>query len=209
MSVHGLLRNTAILAAALLCDSNALMAQDSATADTFSLKCGELSLDLRSNGSVCANVQISDGTISISAAEGTADETSFQNSEWQFTSNVRIAFQTTVILADHAIFNFSNNELIFGELTGTPVELQDFVPEQNADVRGTAESVSYDNRDGTARMQGEATLALGENEYFGCDLVYNLNEKTINSGSADCGVTVRIRAADETEAQPNETSQRP
>lgn len=183
-----------LAAAALTVGAPAPAQQDEGSATTFTYGCDTLALDLRNNRSVCSMVQISDGTIEISADTGTASETNFESSEWDFTGNVRVTFDTATLSADSAVFRFASNELVRGELSGHPVELRDYIAEQGTTVTGTAEKIMYDNRDGTARMSGQARLTRGENEYLGCDMiVYNLNEKTLDlSGSPDCRVQLRI-----------------
>jgi len=169
--------------------------RDEGSPRTFTYACAAgARIDLRSNRSVCSMVQISDGTIEIQADTGTASETNFESSEWEFTGNVRVTFETAALSADSAVFRFAANELVMGELSGHPVELRDYVAEQGTTVTGTAETIVYDNHDGTARMSGQARLTRGENEYLGCEMiVYNLNEKTLDlSGSPDCRVQLRI-----------------
>jgi len=168
-----------------------------------------LSLDLRSNQSIYTNVRITDGYVTIQAAEGAADETSFENSQWKFDGGVSINVETAEMIAISATFVFENGELASGELTGTPVEITDFIEEQQAAVRGTAERIVFDNRAQTAALYGRSTLTLGANEYSGCDLVYHLTEKTFNSGSSECGVVftifpddVRSNETDDSAAEP-------
>jgi len=151
-----------------------------------------LSLDLRSNQSIYTNVRITDGIVTIRAGEGTTDETSFEDSRWQFAGGVGITLESAELNATTATFVFANGELQYGELLGNPVEITDYIDEQQTAVRGTAERIVFDNRDQTAALYGQATLALGANEYSGCDLVYHLAEKTFNSGSSECGVLFRI-----------------
>ena len=82
------------------------------------------------------------------------------------------------MLADEALFQFETGELVRGELTGSPIRMSDFVAEQNMAVTGTAESISYDARTGSVRLTGQVTLVIGDDEYRGCDLFYNFNDKT-------------------------------
>jgi len=203
MSARGFRLSLAL--AVLASRAPALAQQGETSARTFTYGCETLALDLRNNRSVCSMVQISDGTIEISADTGTASETNFESSEWEFTGHVRIAFETATLSADSAVFRFAANALVMGELSGRPVELRDYIAEQDTTVTGTAEKIVYDNRDGTARMSGQARLTRGENEYLGCDMiVYNLNEKTLDlSGSPDCRVQLRILSREERSGTPD------
>ena len=193
MSVDWFIRSPILLLAALACLPVQLSAQDGDAPRTLSFSCGEsLALDLKSNKSVCTMLRISDGEIEISADEGTANETDFESSVWQLNSNVRMSFDSAVMLAASAMFEFSENELVYAEFNGTPVEITDFIAEQNAEVRGTSQRIVYDSRTSLLQMFNQSEIVLGSNEYVGCNLTYNLTDKTFNFGSSDCGVTVRI-----------------
>lgn len=168
---------------------------------------GGIFLDFKSNRSVCTNVDITDGEIRITAAEGTTDETSFEDSEWLLSGDVLITFGTAALTAETARFVFRSNELVSGELSGDPVEITDYIEQQEAPVRGTADALRFDNAAQTAELSGRATLALGANQYSGCDLIYHLTDKTARSGSSDCGVTVVYYPEDEEPA--SQASQSP
>lgn len=200
MSARDFLLSLLVSLAALIGCSPEADAQESANPNALTFGCAPLEIDLRSNQSVCTNVQISDGDVDISADLGTTSETDFEDSEWRLTTNVRIAFETAELTADSAVFRFRDNELAFVELSGEPVELRDVI--ESASVVGTAERITYDNRTGTAEMAGRARLTRGANEYLGCDLVYNLNEKTLDSGSQDCRVQLRIIPGEKEDSAP-------
>ncbi len=119
---------------------------------------------------------------------------------------MRLAFDTTEILADEALFEFEANELVLGELSGNPVVMSDYIAERETEVSGTAESISFDSRNGTVRLLGQATLVLGANEYMGCDWIYDLNDKTFNAGTTeDCsGVLLRLAPPEESDDQEAE-----
>lgn len=209
MSARDFLLDVVVPFAVSVLAAGTAVAQDAGGPRTFTYSCDSLAIDLKSNKSVCSKVEISDGSIEISADSANASETNFESSEWQFIGNVRIALGTAIMSGDMAVFRFAANELAFGELSGSPVELRDFVEEQGTAVRGTAERIAYDNRDGTARMEGNARLARGENEYIGCDIIYNLNEKTLDLGSPDCRVQLRILPPGEEGGGPSEESGAP
>lgn len=203
MSLRAFLLSLLVSVAALTGCWPEANAQESETPGTITLGCAPVEIDLRSNQSVCTQVRISDGTIDISADLGTTSEADFEDSEWRLTGTVRIAFDTTVLTADSAVFRFSDNEPVFVELSGSPVELRDVIGDTS--VVGTADRVTYDTRAGTAEMVGQARLARGANEYLGCDLIYHLNEKTLDSGSQDCRVQLRIIPGDREDPAPTDS----
>jgi lipopolysaccharide transport protein LptA len=184
-------------------------AQNDAAGTVFTFSCDNADIDLRNNRSVCTHVTVGNGTIRILADKGTTNESNLESSRWTFEGNVFIEFETASISANSASFEFENNRLVFGELTGEPVEIRDRLEEQNVEISGSASRITYNNRDGTARLAGEVSIARGASEYLGCDLIYNLNEKSINAGSSDCGVTVRLLPNDEDESAADDSSPAP
>jgi lipopolysaccharide transport protein LptA len=161
----------------------------------------------RSDENTCVGAEISDGTNEISAGLAATNELDFDGSLWRLSENVRLAFDTTEIVADDALFEFEHDELVRAELNGSPVVMTDYIEEEGTTVRGTAGSVSYDNRSGTFRLVGQVTLRVGENEFMGCDWIYNFNDKSFRAGTTDdCdGVTILLappEANDDPPVQP-------
>ena len=163
------------------------------------LVCLESSGNARSGERACVDVRISDGTSEISAGLATTSKFDFDDSIWSLSDEVRLAFDTTEILAGEAKFTFEANELVLAELSGNPVEMSDYIEERDTRVSGTATSISYDARTGAVRLIGQATLMIGDNEVTACDLTYNLREKTYEAGAVgDCaGVTLRLPPPEE------------
>lgn len=197
-------RRSPALGCALLALGAAAQPEPGTAPRSFTAGFDSLSLDLRSNRSIYTNVRLTDGNVTITAAEGTTDETSFEDSQWQFAGGVSISVDSTTLRAGSASFLFRNGALERGELAGEPVELTDFLEDRQLTVRGTAERIVFDNETRTAALYGQATLALGANEYSGCDLIYHLEEKTFNSGSAECPVqfTIFPNEANDADARP-------
>jgi len=174
---------------------------------TYEAACESLSGNARSDETVCVGVKISDGTNDISAGLAATNKFDFDGSLWRLSENVRLAFDTTEILANEALFEFENDELVHAELNGSPVVMSDYIEEEDKTVTGMAGSVSYDNRSGTLRLLGEVTLTVGDNEFRGCDWIYNFNDKSYGAGTTDdCdGVTIILappEASDDPPVQP-------
>ena len=172
----------------------------------YEAACESLSGNARSDETICVGVNITDGTNAISAGLAATNKYDFDASLWRLNDNVRLAFETTEILADAALFEFEANELVLGELSGNPVVMSDYIEERQIAVSGTAESISYDSRSGTVHLIGQATLVLGANEYMGCDWIYDLNEKTFSAGTTDdcAGVLLRLAPPEERETRQTE-----
>lgn len=160
--------------------------------ESYEANCESLSGNARSDETVCVGVTISDGMNDISAGLAATNEFDFDGSLWRLTENVRLAFDTTEVIANEALFEFEADELVRAELNGSPVVMSDYIEEENKMIRGVAGSVSYDSRNGTLRLLGQVTLTVGENEFRGCDWIYNFNDKSYRAGTTDdCdGVTI-------------------
>ena len=174
----------------------------------FSATFDTVSIDLRQDRSIYTNVRITDGEVTISAAEGTTSESSFEDGEWTLSGGVRVVYESAELTADSATFVVEQGELLHGELIGAPVLIRDYIEERSAEVVGTAEIIRIDKTEETASLLGEATLSVDTNEYSGCDMVYRLVERTFSSGSAECGVTLVLfpeeDSADATSSEPGQ-----
>lgn len=159
---------------------------------TISLEATTTSIDRASNKFSIEGVRITQGDLSIEADVATASGLDFAASEWEFSGNVRIAIESAVIAAERAVFSFDSHQLVVGELLGDPVTFEDTQPQREERVRGTSSRVHYDNVAGTVRMEGDAALVVGPNEIRGCDLIYDLTQEQVASGTSDCGEPFRI-----------------
>jgi lipopolysaccharide transport protein LptA len=203
MSRHAL-HASGILALGLLSIS---VASQERGQQTYEAACESLSGNARSDETVCVGVKISDGTNDISAGLAATNEFDFDGSLWRLSENVRLSFGTTEIIANEALFEFEDDELVRAELNGSPVVMSDYIEEEDKTVRGMAGSVSFDNLSGTLRLLGQVTLTVGENEFRGCDWIYNFNDKSYGAGTTDdCdGVTIVLappEASDDPPVQP-------
>jgi lipopolysaccharide transport protein LptA len=199
------LRASGIVALGLLVAGPATSQE--ASQSTYEAACESLSGNARSDETVCVGVRISDGMNDISAGLAATNKFDFDGSLWRLSDDVRLSFNSTEILADDALFEFEQDELVRAELNGSPVVMSDYIEEGDKTVSGMAGSVSYDNRSGTLRLVGQVTLTVGENEFMGCDWIYNFNDKSYRAGTTDdCdGVTIVLsppEAKDDPQVQP-------
>jgi lipopolysaccharide transport protein LptA len=127
----------------------------------------------------------------ITADEATATGLDFDTrSEWRFKGHVHVLVDTTYELtADAAIFTFADKRLSRGQLLGTAT----FVDKQTTD-KGSANKLVYDDRAKTLVLSDNAQVHKAQYEIQGgCDLIYDLNEKRVTSGSGACPEQNRIR----------------
>ncbi|MDX1561440.1 MAG: LptA/OstA family protein [Gammaproteobacteria bacterium] len=166
----------------------------------------DFELDFRNDLYVCPGVRISDGSVTVRADRGMTNNIDSDTTEWRFVGNVRIALDSAELLADSARFQLEAGEFVFGELTGTPVTISDYIDERELEVRGSADTLSYDRRERTLRMLGQVTLGVGSDQLTGCDWIYNLDRQTVSNGTSDCGLSIRATQrenADTREPRPD------
>ncbi len=150
------------------------------------------SFDRQSNTMMFRGLRIAQGDFMIEADEAVASDLEFNRSDWEFSGNVRIDLDTAMIEASRAEILFETHELLIVELQGDPARFEDRNPERGDPIRGGAEVLRYESAEGTLRMTGGAYLSEGPNEFRGCDLIYDIEEKKITSGSSECGEPLLI-----------------
>lgn len=155
---------------------------------------------------VFRGLQISQGSMKIEADEAIATGLDFEKSEWSFNGNVNITIDSARINSDRAEVRFISHELSAAELEGTPAMFEDENSMDENTIRGSAGSLHYDNVARTLRMSGSAWLSEGTTQFTGCDLIYDLNQRRITSGSSDCGEDLQIifvPPLEETQPEPD------
>ena len=150
------------------------------------------SFDRQTNTMMFRGLRIAQGNFMIEADEAVASDLDFDRSEWEFNGNVRIGMDTAVIESTRAEVLFETHDLLILELQGDPARFRDENPERGEPITGGAEMLRYESAGGTLRMTGGAWLSEGPNEFSGCDLIYDIGEKKITSGSSECGEPVVI-----------------
>jgi len=150
------------------------------------------SFDRQTNTMMFRGLRIAQGDFMIEADEAVASDLDFDRSEWEFNGNVRIGMDTAVIESTRAEVLFETHDLLILELQGDPARFRDENPERGEPITGGAEMLRYESAGGTLRMTGGAWLSEGPNEFTGCDLIYDIGEKKITSGSSECGEPVVI-----------------
>ena len=176
----------------------------------ISLDAESSSFDRQSNTVVFKRLTITQGDMVIRAAEAVAQGLDFEQGEWRFSGQVSVAVENASIEADSATFTFMANTLHSAELVGTPARFVQVVEGSAEPVSGGASTLSYDNVARVMRMLGDAWFQQGPNEFRGCDLIYDLDQGQITSGSSDCGqpivITILPRTEDDNEPGENTSS---
>ena len=168
--------------------------------------------DRQTNRVEFRRLTIAQGDMSISADEAVASGLDFEEGEWRLTGNVTLTLESARIMADSAVMTFVDNELQTAELIGDPATLEDLGdPDEDPEadpISGGAARLVYDNAAQVMRMLDGAWFASGQNEFRGCDLIYDLEQEQLSSGSSECGenVVITIVPRDEGDAD-EETSE--
>lgn len=158
----------------------------------ISLDAESSSFDQPTNTVVFRKLQITQGDVRISADEAVASGLDFERSEWRFTGHVKVTIDSASIEADSADVIFEAHSLLAAELRGSPAVFEDLSTTSELPIRGGANRLSFDNVDRTLRMTEGAWLSEGPNEFTGCDLIYDLEQEQITSGTSECGEPVVI-----------------
>ncbi len=158
----------------------------------ISLDAESSSFDQITNTVVFRDLAITQGNLEIRADEAVASSLDFERSEWRFSGNVNITIDLARIEADSAEIIFEAHSLLVAELRGHPVVFRGLGAAPERPIHGRANRLSYDSVERTLRMMEGAWLSDGPNEFTGCDLIYDLEQEQITSGSSECGEPVVI-----------------
>lgn len=161
-------------------------------ADPISLDAESSTFDRQTNTMVFRRLTITQGGMVIRADEAVATSLDFEQGEWRFEGNVELTVDNARIDADRATIVFVANELQAAELIGTPATFENLDEVDAQPIRGQANHLSYDNAGRVMRLLEGASFSQGQNEFRGCDLIYDLDQEQITSGSSDCGEPVVI-----------------
>ncbi len=150
------------------------------------------SFDQKNDTVVFRGLQITQGELGIRADEAVASALDFERSEWGFSGNVRITVESAKLEADTALLVFKDHALLTAELTGRPARFEDLSPTRRQPISGSANRLIVDNVERVLHLSEGARLSEGSNEMTGCDLIYDLEQQQITSGSSECGEQVVI-----------------
>lgn len=176
----------ATLCAALVLHAASVAAEESSS-QPIHFDAESTTLDRSSNTATFEGLRATQGKIVIEADQATVRGFDSAKSDWQLKGKLRIQIDSAVIRAEQGSFMFAANRLVSGKLSGDPAVFEESMPDNRGPVRGTARSIYYDNSAGTVRMEGGAAFTVGKNEVKGCDLIYDLKQERVTSGSSDCG----------------------
>ena len=123
------------LAALALAASGIGTAQPNAKSLPIEVIAESSSIDGQSNLVHFRGLKITQGNLSIEAAEALVNGVDFEDSEWRFSGGVRIVVDSAVLESDSAVFKFRGHELERGDFVGCSCVLH----RSKTDSRGNRE----------------------------------------------------------------------
>jgi len=96
------------------------------------------------------------------------------------------------ITGDVAEFVARNGRLERFVLSGNPARFEDLAAERSGQAFGEAERLVYDAATSVVSLEGEVRVVVGQNEFRGCDLVYEFGAEEVSSGESECEQPLQI-----------------
>jgi lipopolysaccharide transport protein LptA len=177
--------------------SPALSAPSPGCHDDVVLASGPFVLDAKTNLIDMQTPRITQCNVVITADEviATANDFEKQTGEWRFKGSVRVTVDGAVLTADSAVFTFVDKRLARGELAGNAKFEDALGADGKEPISGGAGKLIYDYQAKTLQLSDNAWVHK-PHQYDvqgGCDLIYDLNEQRVTSGSAACAEKNTIR----------------
>ena len=177
----------AVLLGALLACSAAAAPYDREA--PINLEAASSDFDYRNNTLVFEQIRITQGQLTVEAAEANATGLEFSNAQWTLKGDVRIAVPDGKLAANDAVVSFRDNQIARAEVRGKPATFEQRLKEGNQLAQGRADAIEYDVRNGTVQLSGDAWLSDGQNEIRGSTLIYDIARQRVaaNPGATDPG----------------------
>jgi len=189
-------RNLLICALASLV-SPALAAQNAGCHEEVVLDSGPFVLDAKTNLINMQAPKITQCNVVITADQviATANDFEKQTGQWRFKGRVRVTVDGAVLSADSAVFTFTDKRLARGELAGAAKFEDAHGVDGKEPISGGAGKLVYDYIKKTVQLSDNPWVHKPDQYDVegGCDLIYDLNEQRVTSGSAACAEKNKIR----------------
>jgi lipopolysaccharide export system protein LptA len=166
--------------------------------DRVSLDAEFVSLDLRGNDSVFSGLTVTDGTVTVNAAEGTTINDGDGNGRWDLRRGLGIVFDTATLTADRGTLRFADGKLTEIELRGDPVTLDEPGDGESRQFRLAAGRIAYDGTQRLLRASDGVVLLSDGLEVKNCSWTYDLSDKTVEATAETtdkCTASVPINRA--------------
>jgi lipopolysaccharide transport protein LptA len=170
---------TSLMALAPATAQSASLARIADPTKPITLDAASSDFNYRDNVLVFRKVRISQGALSVEAAEATATGLNFQSSQWSFRGDVHIHLPDGSLESQAATVTFRGNEIVHALITGNPATFEQHRSNPDQLARGRAGTIEYDIARGSVRLSDQAWLSDGRNEITGQTLVYNIRDQRI------------------------------
>lgn len=175
--------------------------------EPINLEAASSDFDYRNGQLQFKQVRITQGEMSVEAAEANATGLEFENSEWRFKGDVKIRVRGGELESNEATVAFRNNEIVRARVVGGPARFRQVSEDPKKRAQGHASTIEYDVGASTVQLNGAAWLSDGQNEIRGSTLVYDIGRERVraNPGESEPGgvrITIRPAADGETATSP-------
>ena len=178
--------SAALLGVLLACGASAAPYDKQAP---INLEAASSDFDYRNNTLVFRQIRITQGQLTVEAAEASATGLEFSNAQWILKGDVRITVPDGKLAASDAVVSFRDNQIARATVRGKPASFEQRLKENDQLARGRADVIEYDVRNGTVQLSGDAWLSDGQNEIRGTMLIYDIARQRVaaNPGATEPG----------------------
>ncbi len=150
-------------------------------------------IDALTKKMVLSKVRISQDQYVIQADEARATGLDVDNSEWVFTGQVKITTPDGFSTAERATVRFAQNQITELHVSGRPATFEQRDARKQMLAQGRADNIDYDLQKNTVRLNDQAWVKYGQNEFSGTSVVYDINsQRVLASREEQQGERVRI-----------------
>lgn len=139
-----------------------------------------------------AGLAVTDGAISVNAAEGTTTSEG-NDGTWDFRGGLRITIDAATLTADRATLRYVDGRFTYVELLGEPVTLDGLAGSGSRSFRWTAGRITFDGAKRVLAASEGAVFTSEEMEVRNCRWTYDLSDKSVQGvGETDRKCTAAV-----------------
>jgi lipopolysaccharide export system protein LptA len=165
--------------------------------DGISLDADSVSLGLRGTGNVFTGLTVTDGSVTINAAEGKS--TGDNGDLWELRGGLSVASDTVTLTAESGTIRVADGKFTAIELLGDPATLDGPVGDESRQLHLTAGRIAYDGMRRVLTVSEGAVFVSDGLEVRNCSWTYDLSDKSVQSRaeetSGKCQATVEMNRA--------------
>ena len=159
-----------------------------------SVEADSVFLDLQRGGNVFTGLTVTDGAVSIDAAEGVRTSEG-DDGVWDFRAGLRVTIDVATLTADSGTLRDTGGKFTQVELLGAPVTLDGAAGSPPRPFRLTAGRISYDEAHRVLTASEGALFASDGLEVRDCRWMYDLSERSVTGvaeGDRKCAASVVV-----------------